>query len=57
VLTEIFGSKKDEVSEHFRISLDEELELCRSHNVVRTAKCKRLRWVGHVARMIVNTVK
>ena len=25
--------------------------LCRSHNIVRVIKSRRLRWAGHVARM------
>jgi len=48
----ILSLKKVEITEQFRILHDEELGyLCRSHNVVRIVKCRRVRWAGHVAGM------
>ena len=44
ILRRIFGLKKDENGE-----LD---SLYRPSNIVRVIKSRRLRWAGHVARMV-----
>jgi len=52
VLTRIFGPKRDEVTGEWRKLHNEELNnLCSSPNIVRVIKSRRMRWVGHVARM------
>jgi len=52
VLRSIFGPRKDEVTEDWRRLHNEELnELYCSPNIVRVIKWRRMRWVGHVARM------
>ena len=52
VLRGIFGSKRDEVRGEWRKLHDEELnDLYCSPNIVRVINSKRMRWVGHVARM------
>jgi len=48
VLRRIFGPKRDEVT---GLHNDELNDLCSSPNVVRVIKSRRMRWVGHVARM------
>jgi hypothetical protein len=48
----LFGPKKDEVSEQFRIVQNEELSyLYRPLSVVRIVKSRRLCWSWHVARI------
>jgi hypothetical protein len=48
----IFGPKRDEVTEEWRKLHNEELhDLYSSANINRTIKPRRMRWVGHVARM------
>ena len=52
VLREIFGLKRDEVRGQWRKLHNEELnDLYSSPNIVRVFKSRRMRWVGHVARM------
>jgi hypothetical protein len=52
VLRRIFGPKRDEVTGDWRKLHNEELnDLYFSPNIVRVIKSKRMRWVGHVARM------
>jgi len=51
VLRRIFGPKREEVTRGWR-KLHEELnDLYCSHNILRVIKSRRMRWVGHVARM------
>ena len=51
VLRRIFGRKRDENVEWRRLHNEELHSLYRSPNIVRVIKYRRLRWVGHVARM------
>ena len=52
VLRRIFGPRKDEVTGEWRRLHNEELnDLYSSPNIVRVIKSRRMRWVGHVARM------
>ena len=52
VLRRIFGPKRDEVAEEWRKLHNQKLkDLYCSPNIVRVIKSRRLRWVGHVARM------
>ena len=52
VLRRIFGPRKDEVTGEWRRLHNEELnDLYSSPNFVRVIKSRRIRWVGHVARM------
>ena len=52
VLRRIFGPRRDEVTGEKRRLHNEELnDLCSSPNIVRVIKSRRMRWVGHVARM------
>jgi hypothetical protein len=49
VLRKIFGLKRDEVIGGW---INEELHnLYSSPNIIRMSKSRRMRWVGHVARM------
>jgi len=48
----IFGPKRDEVPGKWRKLHNAELnDLYSSPNIVRVIKSRRMRWVGHVARM------
>jgi hypothetical protein len=52
VLRRIFGPKRDEATEEWRRLHNEELnDLYSSPNIIRVIKSRRMRWVGHVARM------
>ena len=52
VLRRIFGLRRDEVTGDWRRLHNDELnDLYSSPNIVRVIKSRRMRWVGHVARM------
>jgi hypothetical protein len=52
VLRRIFGPKRDEVTGEWRKLRNEELHiLYSSPNIISQIKSRRMRWVGHVARM------
>ena len=53
VLRRIFGPRRDEVTGEWRRLHNEELnDLYSSPNSVRVIKSRRMRWAGHVARMV-----
>ena len=51
MLKGIFGPKKDEVTWEWGKLHNEELNDLYSPNIVRVMKSRKMRWVGHVARM------
>jgi len=52
VLRRIFGPKRDEVTREGRkLHMEKLNDLCSSPNINRVIKSRRVRWVGHVARM------
>jgi hypothetical protein len=52
VLTRIFGSKRDEVTDEWRKLHNKELrDLYSSPSIIRIIKSLRMRWAGHVARI------
>jgi hypothetical protein len=52
VLRRIFGPKRDEVTGEWSKLHNEELyDLYSSPSIIRIIKSRRMRWVGHVARM------
>ena len=51
VLRRIFGPKRDEVTGEWRKLHNELKGLYSSPNIVGVIKSRRMRWVGHVARM------
>jgi len=53
VLRRIFGTKRDKVTEEWRKLHNEGLnDLYSSPSIVRVIKSRRIRWAGHVARMV-----
>jgi hypothetical protein len=53
VLRRIFGPKKDEVTREWKKLHNEEYHiLYSSQNIIRQIKSRRMRWAGHVARMV-----
>jgi hypothetical protein len=53
VLRRIFGPKRDEVTGEWRKLHNEELQnLYSSPNIIRQVKLRRIRWAGHVVRMV-----
>jgi hypothetical protein len=52
VLRRIFGYKREEVAGDWKRLHNEELHnLHTSPNIIRVMKLRRMKWVGHVARM------
>ena len=51
VLRRVFGSKRDEVTGEWRKLHNELSDLYSLPNIMRMVKSRRMRWVGHVARM------
>jgi hypothetical protein len=51
VLRKIFGSEREEVAGVWRLHKEELRKLYASSNAIRVMKSRRMRWVGHVARM------
>jgi hypothetical protein len=52
VLRRLFGPKRNELTGEWKKLHNEELNnLYTSPNIVRVVKSRRMRWVGHVARM------
>jgi hypothetical protein len=51
VLKRIFGPNRDEATREWKKLHNEELNLYFSPNIGRVVKSRRIKWVGHVARM------
>jgi hypothetical protein len=51
VLRRIYGPKREEDGSWRKLHNDEFHSLFSSPNIVRVIKSRRMRWVGHVARM------
>jgi hypothetical protein len=51
MLRKMFGPKREEDRSWIKLHNDELHNLCSSPNIVRVIKSRRMRWVGHVARM------
>jgi hypothetical protein len=51
VLRRIFGPKREEDGSWRKLHNDKLHSLYSSPNIVRVIKSRRMRWVGHVARM------
>jgi hypothetical protein len=57
VLRRILGTKRDEVTGEWRELHNEELnELYFSPTIVQVIKSRKMRWVGHAARMVEGEV-
>jgi hypothetical protein len=52
VLRRIFGHKREEDGSWRKLHNDELHSLYSSPNIVRVIKSRRMRWAGHVARMV-----
>jgi hypothetical protein len=48
----IFGSKRGKVTGEWRKLQNEELNDLYSPNIIRVIKSRRMRWAGHVARIV-----
>jgi hypothetical protein len=52
LLRRIFGHKRDELTGEWRkLHIEELNDLYSTPNILRVIKSRRMRWVGHVARM------
>ena len=49
MLSNIFGSKRDEITGEWRRLHNKELQLYFSLNIIRVTKSRRMRWLDHVA--------
>jgi hypothetical protein len=57
VLKRIFGPKRDEVTGRWRKLHNQELcDFYSSPSIIRMIKSRRMRWAGHVARMVKRNV-
>jgi hypothetical protein len=57
VLRRLFGPKRDDVTGEWRKLHNEELHiLYSSPNIIRQIKSMRMRWAGHVARVVEESV-
>jgi hypothetical protein len=52
VLRKIFGPRREEDGSRRKLHNDELHSLYSSPNIVRVIKSRRMRWAGHVARMV-----